>query len=169
MTARRDAGARHPRGWRGALAVACIAAGLLSGAARAQEPFTAYAKAAPYDDVRFELHNAIIGRGLVIDFNGQVSDMLERTGADVGSTRPVYRKAEYFTFCSAKLSRSAMEVDPVNAGFCPYVVFIFETAAAPGTTHVGYRRLEPRGSDASRAALAEIDRLLDGIARDAVK
>ena len=95
--------------------------------------------------------------------------MLERTGADVGSSKPVYRQAEYFTFCSAKLSRSMMEADPANIGFCPYVVFIYETAAAPGTISVGYRRPPAQGSDASRAALADIDALLDGIVKEAVK
>lgn len=128
-----------------------------------------YSKKSGYDDVRFDLQNAIISRGLTIDFNGQLSRMLERTGADVGSTKPVYKQAEYFTFCSAKLSRTMMEADPINVGFCPYVVFIYETAAAPGSTHVGYRRLQREGSNASKAALAEIEQLLDGIVKEAVK
>jgi hypothetical protein len=128
-----------------------------------------YSKKSSYDDVRFDLQNAIIGRGLTVDFNGQLSKMLERTGADVGSTKPIYKQAEYFTFCSAKLSRAMMEADPSNVGFCPYVVFIYETATAPGTIHVGYRRLQPHGSAASRAALAEIERLLDGIVKEAAK
>jgi hypothetical protein len=47
-----------------------------------------YSKQASFEDVRFELENAIVGRGLVVDFNGNVGRMLERTGADVGSTAP---------------------------------------------------------------------------------
>ena len=126
-----------------------------------------YAKKSSYDDVRFDLHNAIIGRGLTIDFVGQLSKMLERTGADVGSTKPIYKNAEYFTFCSAKLSRAMMEADPSNAGFCPYVVFVYETVTEPGTTYVGFRRLQSEGSAASKAAFAEIDQLLDGIVKEA--
>jgi hypothetical protein len=95
--------------------------------------------------------------------------MLERTGADVGSTSSIYRHAEYFTFCSAKLSRATMEAEAANVGYCPYVVFIYETAAAPGTTHVGYRPPPLHGSDASKVALAEVERLLDAIAKEAVK
>lgn len=129
----------------------------------------AYTKKAGYDDVRFELNNAIVARGLAIDFNGQVSKMLERTGADVGSTKPIYKQAEYFTFCSAKLSRAAMEADAANLGICPYVVFIYEKAAAPGVVHVGYRRLAATGSAASKKALQDINALLDGIAKEAVK
>ena len=34
---------------------------------------------------------------------------------------------------------------------------------------VGYRRLAPVGNEASKKALAEIDALLDGIAKEAVK
>jgi uncharacterized protein (DUF302 family) len=127
------------------------------------------AKQASYDDVKFELQNAIVSRGLVVDFNGNVGGMLERTGADVGSAKPIYRQAEYFTFCSAKLSRATMEADPANVGFCPYVVFIYATAAQPGTVHVGYRRPQPRGSDAARAALHEVEQLLEAIVTDALK
>lgn len=128
-----------------------------------------YSKKGGYDDVRFDLQNAIISRGLTVDFNGQISKMLERTGVDVGSTRSIYKQAEYFTFCSAKLSRATMEADPVNVGFCPYVVFIYETAASPGTIHVGYRRPHLQGSVESKAALEAVEKLLDGIAKDAVK
>ncbi len=128
-----------------------------------------YSKQASFEDVRFELENAIVGRGLVVDFNGNVGRMLERTGADVGSTSPIYRHAEYFTFCSAKLSRATAEAEAANVGYCPYVVFIYETVTAPGTIHVGYRSPPLTGPDASKAALGEVQRLLDAIAKDAVK
>jgi hypothetical protein len=128
-----------------------------------------YSKKGSFEDVKFELQNAIVGRGLVVDFNGNVGGMLERTGADVGSTTPIYKHAEYFTFCSAKLSRATMEAEAANVGYCPYVVFIYETAAAPGGIHVGYRSPPLHGSDASKATLAEVERLLDAIAKEAVK
>jgi hypothetical protein len=128
-----------------------------------------YAKKAAYDDVKFELTNAIIARGLTVDYTGEIGRMLERTGADVGSAKPLYAQAEFFTFCSAKLSRAMMEADLANVGFCPYVVFMYEAAGKPGETVVGYRRPALVGSDASKAALAEIDALLDGIVKDAVK
>jgi uncharacterized protein (DUF302 family) len=128
-----------------------------------------YSKKSTYDDARFELENAIIKRGLIIDLNGQVSKMLERTGADVGSTKPIYKRAEYFVFCSAKLSRAAMEADPINLGVCPYVIFIYETATAPGKVQMGYRRPHLQGSAKSRTALRAVERLLGDIVRDAMK
>jgi hypothetical protein len=141
-------------------AVAAMALAALSVAAPAQEIRT-YAK--------FELTNAIIGRGLTIDYTGQIGKMLERTGADVGSTKPLYAHAEFMTFCSAKLSRAMMEADAANIAFCPYVVFVYEAADKPGETVVGYRRPTPVGNEASKKALAEIDALLDGIVKEAVK
>lgn len=146
----------------GALLVTC--AGLLA----AQEVKTV-ARKGSFDDVKFELNNAIVGRGLVIDHTGQIGDMLARTGGDVGSDQPIYKHAEFLTFCSAKLSRQMMEADAANIAFCPYVVFVYETAGAPGEIVVGYRPPAPRGNDASRNALGEIDKLLDGIIQDAIK
>lgn len=134
----------------------------------AQEMRTLTAKSS-FDDVKFELTNAIVNRGLVIDATGRIGDMLARTGKDVGSEKPIYKSAEYVTFCSAKLSRNMMEADPANIAFCPYVVFIYEAIAKPGEIVVGYRPPTPRGDDRSKAALAEIDALLGGIIKDAVK
>ena len=153
-----------------ALGGALVLSLLLPGSMLAQgTALMLFSKKGSYDDVKFDLQDAIVSRGLTVDFNGQVAKMLERTGADVGSTRSIYKQAEYFTFCSAKLSRTMMEADPINMGFCPYVVFIYETAAAPGTIHVGYRRLQPQGSLESKAALEAVEKLLDSIAKDAVK
>lgn len=138
-------------------------------AAAAADEVRSYTRQGAYDDVKFELTNAITERGLTVDYNGQLGKMLDRTGADVGSTKPIYKNAEFFTFCSAKLSRAMMEADPMNAAYCPYVVFAIERADAPGRVVVGYRRPPKTGVAASDKALAEIDALLDGIARQAVK
>jgi hypothetical protein len=128
-----------------------------------------YGKKGGYEDVKFELNDAIIRRGLAIDYTGHINSMLERTGADVGSTRRVYKNAEFFMFCSAKLSRDMIEADPANLGYCPYVVFLYEAAAKPGEIVVGYRRPLPSGNAASNPALAAVEELLDGIVKDAIK
>lgn len=148
------------------LAVAAFAVGIVAAAA---QEVRSYTRQGNFDDVKFELTNAITERGLTIDYNGQLGKMLDRTGADVGSTKSIYKNAEFFTFCSAKLSRAMMEADPMNAAFCPYVVFALERADAPGRVVVGFRRFPKTGSDASDKALADIDALLDGIVKQAVK
>jgi hypothetical protein len=143
-----------------------VASHVLAGACHGQD-VRSYTTKAAFDDVKFELGNAIIARGLNIDFTGDIGRMLARTGQDVGSTKPLYTKAEFMTFCSAKLSRATIEADITNIGYCPYVVFIYEAANKPGETVVGYRR--PPRDGAASPALVEIDALLDGIVRDAVK
>jgi uncharacterized protein (DUF302 family) len=132
-------------------------------------PIVAYSKRAKFDDVRDDLKSAIEAKGLVIDYQSFVNRMLERTGKDVGSARKLYADAQAFVFCSAALSRKTMEADPANAALCPYSVMVYATAQDPGTVHVSYRRpWRPDGSAASKAALKQVEALLDGIAREAL-
>jgi uncharacterized protein (DUF302 family) len=132
-------------------------------------PVVSYSKKAKFDDVRDDLKTAIEGRGLVIDYQSFVNRMLERTGKDVGSARKLYADAQAFVFCSASLSRKTMEADPANVSLCPYSITVYATAQDPGTVHVSYRRpWRPDGSAASKAALKEVEALLDGIAREAL-
>jgi uncharacterized protein (DUF302 family) len=133
-------------------------------------PVVTYSKkGAKFDDVRDELKLAIEGRGLVIDFTSFVNRMLERTGKDVGSARKLYADAQAFVFCSAALSRKTMEADPANVSLCPYSIMVYAAASAPGTVYISYRRpWRPDGSAASKAALKEVEALLDGIAREAL-
>ena len=156
------------------IAVAFLLSVLLSLGAAVPAPATAdevrtLSKAGKFEDVRSDLEQAIVGKGLVIDYNGHIGRMLERTGADVGSVKTVYKNAQYLVFCSAKLSRATMEADPKAIGFCPYVIFIYETAAKPGEIVVGYRRpMAPSGSTAA-AALGAVEALLDGIVKEVVE
>ena len=133
-------------------------------------PVVTYSKkGARFEDVRDELKLAIEERGLVIDYESFVNRMLERTGKDVGSARKLYRDAQALVFCSAALSRRTMEADPANMAMCPYSMVVYETLTQAGTVHVAYRRpWRPDGSAASKAALKEVEVLLDGIARKAL-
>ena len=127
-----------------------------------------YTVSGSFDDVAFDVETAIVGAGLKIDKKGDVSGMLKRTGADVGASKEIYEGATYFSFCSAVHSRKMMEADAANVGYCPYIVFVYETKAAPGEVVVGYRKLAGGGtSEAGKAALNEVDAWLDGIVRGA--
>jgi uncharacterized protein (DUF302 family) len=137
--------------------------------AAAPHPVVTYSKKAKFEEVRDDLKSAIEAKGLVIDYQSFVNRMLERTGKDVGSARKLYADAQAFVFCSAALSRKTMEADPANAALCPYSIMLYATAQDPGTVHVSYRRpWRPDGSAASKAALKEVEALLDGIAREAL-
>jgi len=132
-------------------------------------PVVVYSKRAKFEDVRDDLKLAIEAKGLVIDYQSFVNRMLERTGKDVGSARKLYADAQAFVFCSAALSRKTMEADPANASLCPYSMMVYATLREPERVFISYRRpWRPDGSAASKAALKEVEALLDGIAREAV-
>jgi uncharacterized protein (DUF302 family) len=144
---------------------------LLASTAFAADPgaLVTYSKQGRFEDVRDDLKLAIESKGLVIDYQSYLNRMLERTGKDVGSAQPLYADAQAFVFCSASLSRKSMEADPLNAAMCPYAMVVFATAKEPAKVHVAYRRpWRPDGSAASKAALKDIEKLLDSIARQAV-
>jgi uncharacterized protein (DUF302 family) len=126
-------------------------------------------KAAAFDDIRFELGNAITTRGLAVHAEGNLGKMLDRTGADVGSTRPIYKQAEFVEVCSAKYARLMVEADPALIGNCPFVFYVYERVEQPGRVVVGFRRLYPGVTPAGQKAVAETETMLDGIVRDAVK
>jgi uncharacterized protein (DUF302 family) len=131
-------------------------------------PVVTYSKQGKFEDVRDDLKAAIEAKGLVIDYQSYVNRMLERTGKDVGSSRKLYADAQAFVFCSATLSRKTMEADAANVTMCPYTMVVYATAQAPDRIHVSYRRpWRPDGSPASKAALKEVESLLDAIARAA--
>ncbi|MGH1359351.1 MAG: hypothetical protein ACRBC3_11345 [Burkholderiaceae bacterium] len=114
------------------------------------------------------LQEAVVNKGLVIDYTGMVGAMLARTGPDVGALTP-YANAGYLQFCSAKLTHAAVSANPGNIALCPFVVFAYELKDSPGKTVLGYRR--PYGADgqASRAAVQEIDKLLRSVVDDATQ
>jgi hypothetical protein len=128
---------------------------------------TAYLATGSFDDVSFGLEQAIVNRGLVIDYTSHIGDMLARTKEDVGGTKDIYSNAVSMLFCSANLSRKMMEADSGNIAYCPYAVFAYEAADDEGRVLVGFRRLDETGSDASKAAIAEINTLLTEIIKEA--
>ena len=102
----------------------------------------------------------------MIDYQSHINTMIERTGKDVGSSRKLYVDAQAFVFCSAALSRKTMEADPANVAMCPYAITVYATVQQPDPTHVAYKRpWRPDGTAGSKAALKEVEALLDGIAR----
>jgi hypothetical protein len=120
-----------------------------------------------FASVKQDVIDAIIKRGLVIDYTAHIGEMLTRTAKDVGASKTIYSDAQTVQFCSATLSRRTMEADPTNVAFCPYVIFVYALPGSPGMTNVGYRRLPRVGSKQSRAAIDAVNALLDGIVRAA--
>ena len=132
--------------------------GLMALPAMAQEAVT-YPFNGTFGDATFAVESAILDRGLVIDLTSHVGDMLNRTGADVGSDVTIFEAADIFLFCSATLSREVMEADPMNIAHCPYGVFVAERE---GEVMVGYRTY-PDGE------MQKVQTLLDEIVQDALE
>jgi hypothetical protein len=153
----------------GSRAPAALAAALLMASPAGAGEGKVYRKRAVFDDVRFELGNAVTARGFAAHSEGNLGKMLERTGADVGATKVVYRQAEFVTFCSAVFTRKLVEADASEIANCPFQVFVFETAAQPGEIVVGYRGLGIPRAAASASVYAEIEAMLDAIVKDALR
>lgn len=111
-----------------------------------------------FEDATFAVESAIVDQGLVIDYVSHVGEMLNRTGADVGSDTMLFKEADIFVFCSAVVSREVMEADPMNLAHCPYGIFVAETEDG---VMVG-RRDYPDGP------MEKVEALLDGIIDEAV-
>ncbi len=141
---------------------------LFAGPLLADEPVVSeFVIEGEYGEVRFDLEDAIVARGLAVDHISHVSDMLKRTADVVEGARPIYKRGEHFQFCSAVHSRHSMQADPANIAFCPYMVYMYESVGEPGKVHLGFRRLTARGSKESRKALMAVNNLLMEIIKEA--
>lgn len=115
-----------------------------------------------FDNVSFSVESAILDKGLTIDSVSHVGEMLERTREDVGSDVTLYEEGIVYSFCSASVSRTAMEADIMNIAFCPYGIFVFSTPESPDQTTVGHRFM---GGD----SMAEVNAMLDAIILSAIE
>ena len=119
-----------------------------------------YSTAESFEDASFALESAILDRGLVIDNVSHVGEMLNRTGADVGSSTPIYDAADVYSFCSATVSREVMEVHPMNIVYCPYGIFVAQLTGSDDVI-IGYQEF-PEGE------MKVVEELLDSIVREAL-
>lgn len=132
--------------------------GMMAVPAMAQEVVTTPFNGS-FEDATFAVENAIVGEGLVIDFTSHVGEMLNRTGADVGSDVKIFDAADIFLFCSAQVSREVMEANPMNIAHCPYSIFV---ADQDGEVVIGHRTY-PEGE------MQKVEVLLDGIVKSALE
>jgi len=117
--------------------------------------------------VRDSLETAIEGKGLVVNHTNKVAEMLERTGKDLGATKQVFEYGEQFEFCSATISRAMMEADPHAIVMCPYIVSVYKIPNDKNI-YISYRKPPVTGNPALQEALAELEKLLADIIKDAL-
>ena len=120
-----------------------------------------------FDDIKQQLVLAIENRGLVVNHESKVGEMLARTGKDLGAARQIYVRAEIIEFCSAALSRQVMEADPRLLALCPYGVGIYQLPGEQGKVHLVYRRPRVDAGSPAAPALRQVDQLLHDIVQEA--
>ena len=148
------------------LAVCAIACMPLS--AMAADAYTVLFKTqGTFQDVRYSLQFAIEGKGLKINHTNKIAEMLARTGPEIGATRQVYVDGEQFEFCSATISRKMMEADPNAMVMCPYIVSVY-TVPNDKSVYIAYRKPGPTRNPALKKALADVEKLLNDIIKQAM-
>lgn len=105
-----------------------------------EEPITIYRTGETLEDVKFELEMAIINKGFTLNDALHISDMLQRTGKDLGITEPVYIESETLSFCSAILTHKFTQSHPAYMVLCPLTLSIYTTVAEPDETYVAFRK-----------------------------
>ena len=149
-----------------ALVCACF---VLAIEARASDVAVRW-KAGAFNDIKERIVFAIEGRGLVVNYTARVGAMLERTGGDIGAAKSVYANAEVIEFCSASVSRAMMEADPHNIAQCPHTIAVYVLARERERVYVSYRRFATQGgTDATRRALQQVEKLVADIVREALE
>ncbi len=121
-----------------------------------------------FDSVWEDLNTALTNRGLVVSDVSHVGQMLDRTGKALGRTKKIFARAKVLEFCSAVVSRDMMEQNPHFIAFCPYNIAVYTLPNEKNKVYLSYRR--PIWNDKSgKAALEEVEKLLDGIVNDVVE
>ena len=134
----------------------------------ANDAVKVYSWEGSYEDAKFSVQDAIVGKGLKVVYEGHMATMLERTSKAVGKPNP-YLHGEYLLFCSARHSNASVNADPQNIGMCPYIIFLYETKKQPGTIQIGYRKPVGGQTAESKSALKAIDELIHSIVKEAAE
>ena len=121
-----------------------------------------------FDTVWNDLNMALTNRGLVVSGVSHVQKMLDRTGMALGRTKKIFARAKVLEFCSAVVSRDMMERNPHFIAFCPYRIAVYTLPGDEKKVYLSYERPVWK-SNAGKAALKEVEKLLGGIVDDVVE
>jgi uncharacterized protein (DUF302 family) len=163
-----------------ALGGALVGIGLTSSAVLAgsatptEDDFRTRTIPAAFADVAEDVKDAIVKRGFVVDYVGQINDMLVRTAVDTGTVTgsgkaSPFKHAVFIQFCPSKLTHEAVNASPLAIAACPVAIQVFETTAEPGKVVVGYRRPPASPSKLVKAVSAKLEALLEEIATEATR
>ena len=120
-----------------------------------------------FDDINESVRMAIADGGMIVSGTLHISDMLNRTGKDIGFDKNIFKKSEAVEFCSALISHKMAVAHPSNVSMCPFTVAIYELNDEPGVVYLSYRRVKLLGD--GKKVEEEIVTLLQGIVDESVE
>ena len=129
--------------------------------------FNAVQSSDSYEDVIENVKDAIIGRGLNISNVLPASEMLNRTGHDLGYDKKVFKHAETIEFCSANLSHQLVSINPNNMVLCPFTISVYQLSQDSETVHVTYRT--PEAGKDSAEIINKVEQLIKSIIQEATE
>ncbi len=120
-----------------------------------------------FDAVKENVELAITGKGLKLSGTLHVSDMLSRTGKDLGFDKQIFEKAESVEFCSAVISHKMAIASPENISVCPFTIAIYTYKDKPDTVYLSYRKPQLVGD--AEEVFKDINDLLSSIVEEATQ
>lgn len=120
-----------------------------------------------FESIKENVEMAITDKGLKVSGTLHVSDMLNRTGKDLGFDKQIFEKAESVEFCSAVISHKIAIASPENITVCPFTVAVYTYKDKPETVYVSYHKPSLAGD--AEAVTKEINDLLASIVADSIE
>jgi len=130
------------------------------------EPIMLYRSNETFETVKENLETAITNQGLSVSGTLHVSEMLTRTGPDLGFPKPVYQQAESLEFCSALMSHRMTQASPLNAAICPFTIALYVKTEEPNQVYVAFRKPQLAGD--AQAVTEAVNTLLTTVVREAL-
>jgi uncharacterized protein (DUF302 family) len=147
--------------------IAAVCLGLAPGLTLANDgPYAVYRSESGFADVMQALKLAIEEKGLYINDVMQMSEMLERTGKDLGLEQKLYLEAESIEFCSAILSRKMTAEARHRIVNCPFILSVYTTPEEPDVTYIVHRRLS---RDDDSEVMREVEAMLESLGKAAAE
>jgi uncharacterized protein (DUF302 family) len=134
--------------------------------AREEGPVIEYKAGGDFDLVIENLKTAIGNQGLLVSSELHMSEMLDRTGKDLGFPQPVYGKSAGIGFCSALLAHKMAQAHPLNMTICPLAISVYSKAAEPQQVYLAFRKPVLLGDDKGEVTKQVLD-LFHQVAKEA--
>jgi uncharacterized protein (DUF302 family) len=133
-------------------------------------PIMTFKSDSNYADTKENIESAIINQGLKISGMLHISEMLQRTGKDLGFNKNIYQKAESFEFCSALVSHKMTQLSPLNLAVCPFTISIYIKDDEPKQVYLAFKKINLAGKNKEEVVKVTkiVENLLQTIVNEAL-